>query len=178
LSRSAIRVPTKETEETTIRTHIHFALATLVAVVAAGGGAAAEESGKMTLVPSEAAAPWQAAPPSLPKGTQLAVLAGDPGKPGPFVLFVKFPPNTLVAPHRHATTENLTVLSGDFYHGMGEKVDKARGDGMKPGGFVYLPGGMPHYVWTTTTEAVVQVTGTGPFGLDYVHPEDDPSKTH
>jgi uncharacterized RmlC-like cupin family protein len=89
---------------------------------------------------------------------------------------VKFPPNTLVAPHRHATAENLTVLTGDFYHGMGETVDKAHGDRMAPGGFVYLPAGMPHYVWTAATESVVQVTGTGPFGLIYVNPEDDPSK--
>ena len=49
---------------------------------------------------------------------------------------------------------------------------------MNPGGFVYLPGGTPHYVWTTGTDSVVQVTGTGPFGLIYVNPEDDPSKQH
>ncbi len=27
---------------------------------------------------------WGDAPPSLPKGAKLAVLQGDPGKPGPF----------------------------------------------------------------------------------------------
>lgn len=130
----------------------------------------------MVLVPDDAAVKWQPAPANLPKGSQLAVLAGDPAKPGPFALRVKFPPNTLVAPHRHATDENLTVISGELYHGMGETVDKAHGHKLEQGGFVYLPGGTPHSVWTAGSESVVQVTGTGPFGLNYVNAEDDPSK--
>lgn len=153
----------------------------IVAVAAtamAATGAMAEEAGHMMMLPSGTAVQWQPGPPSLPRGSEIAVLAGDPGKPGPFVLRVRIPANTLIAPHRHATAENLTVLSGDFYHGMGEKVDKASGERMEPGGFVYLPGGMPHYVWTAGAVSVVQVTGTGPFGLIYVNPEDDPSKAH
>ena len=39
-----------------------------------------------------------------------------------------------------------------------------------------LPANMPHSVWTADTEFIVQVTGTGPFGLNYVNPADDPSK--
>ena len=150
--------------------------AALIVGTAAPPAVLAADTGSMTLLPSEAAVKWQPGPPSLPRGSQISVLTGDPGKPGPFVLRVKFPPNTLVAPHRHATAENLTVLTGDFYHAMGETVNKAQGERMAPGGFVYLPGGMPHYVWTASTESVVQVTGTGPFGLIYVNPEDDPSK--
>jgi hypothetical protein len=34
---------------------------------------------------------WAAAPPVLPKGAQIAVLYGDPGKAGPFVFRLKFP---------------------------------------------------------------------------------------
>ena len=155
-----------------------YAFAALVVVVAVSQRAAADEAGRMVLVPNGAAVKWQAAPANLPKGSQLAVLAGDPGKSGPFALRVKIPANTMIAPHRHATDENLTVISGDLYHGMGETVDKAHGHALNPGGFVYLPGGSPHYVWTTAGESVVQVTGTGPFGLIYVNPEDDPSKQH
>ena len=32
---------------------------------------------------------WAAAPPALPKGAQIAVLSGDPGKEGPFVIRLK-----------------------------------------------------------------------------------------
>ena len=130
----------------------------------------------MSLVPSNAAIKWEPGPASLPKGVQIAPLAGDSGKPGPFVLRVKFPANTLVAPHSHATAENLTVLSGNFFHAVGDKVDKSRGEELTAGGFVYLPGGTNHYVWTTS-ESIVQVTGTGPFGLIYANPADDPGKS-
>lgn len=152
------------------------AACTLVGLLTAGQGTWAQDSGHMLLIPGETAVRWQSAPAELPKGTQIAVLNGDPGQPGPFVLRVKFPVNTVVAPHRHATAENLTVLSGDLYHGMGERLDKENGERLVPGGFVYLPAMMPHSVWTRASETIVQVTGTGPFGLLYVNPADDPSK--
>lgn len=155
-----------------------FIYSSIAVFAVAQGVAAAEQHGSMLMLPNGDSVKWQPGPADLPKGSQIAVLAGDPGQPGPFVLRVKFPPNTLVAPHRHATAENLTVLTGQFYHAMGEKVDKSSGEQMKPGGFVYLPGQMPHYVWTTDTESVVQVTGTGPFGLIYVNPSDNPGKTN
>lgn len=135
----------------------------------------AQDHAGMVLIPSDADVHWIANPPGLPKGTELAVLAGDPAKPGPFVLRVKFQANSVVPPHRHATAENLTVLSGSLYHGMGETLDKAHGDQLQPGGFVLLPPMMPHSVWTGHIESVVQVTGTGPFGLIYVRPGDDPN---
>ena len=95
-----------------MRKHLRPIIATLAATLAGWQGAAAQDVGPMIMVPGGAAVAWQAGPPNLPKGSQIAVLAGDPGKSGPFVLRVKFPPNTVVAPHRHVTAENLTVLSG------------------------------------------------------------------
>jgi hypothetical protein len=153
-------------------------MAAIVTLVVPTTGALAQGAEQMSVVRNGAAIHWQPGPPSLPKGSQLAVLSGDPDKPGPFVLRVKFPPNSVVGPHTYATAENLTVLTGTFYQSMGEKLDRAHGERMGPGGFVYLPGNMPHSVWTTATESVVQVTGTGPFGLNYVNPADDPGKAH
>ena len=142
-------------------------------LVTAGNGFTEE----MALVPGSASIKWAPGPASLPKGVQLAVLAGDPGQPGPFALRAKIPPNTVIAPHWHATAENLTVLSGPLFHEMGDKLDKSRGEQMQAGGYVYLPANMNHSVWTTTSEAIVQVTGTGPFGVNYANPADDPSKS-
>jgi quercetin dioxygenase-like cupin family protein len=153
---------------------VKIIVASAALVLGVNQASAAEE--KMILLPSADAIKWGDPPPSLPKRTKFTVLAGDPGKPGPFVLRVYFPANSVVAPHTHATAENLTVISGELYHEMGEKLDKAGGDQLKAGAFVYLPALMPHSVWTKGEEAVVQVTGTGPFGLDYVNPADDPSK--
>ena len=58
-------------------------------------------------------------PPSLPKGAQIAVLEGDPGKEGPFVFRVKVPDGYRIPPHTHPKTERITVISGTFNIGMG-----------------------------------------------------------
>ncbi|WP_374305976.1 cupin domain-containing protein [Methylocella sp.] len=133
---------------------------------------------EMVRLPDGAAAKYAPAPASLPKGTLLATIQGDPSKPGPFALRIKFPPHTVVAPHTHSADETLTIFSGVLRHEMGEKLDMAAGEKVGAGGFVYLPANMPHSVWTEDEPVELQVTGTGPFGLNYVNPADDPSKTH
>ncbi len=65
---------------------------------------------------------WAAAPPSLPKGAQIAVLSGDPGKEGPFVLRFKLPAGYKVPPHMHGADENVTVISGTANFGTGIEV--------------------------------------------------------
>jgi quercetin dioxygenase-like cupin family protein len=162
--------------ERTVKVYVAVALVLPAALGALVTGVRAQDATSMTLIASGAEIKWQPAPASLPKGTQMIVLNGDPAKPGPFVLRIRFPPNTIVAPHTHATAENLTVLSGTLYHGMGEHLDKGQGKKLLSGGFVYLPAQMPHSVWTGNVQSVVQVTGTGPFGLKYVNPADDPSR--
>ena len=144
--------------------------------VGSGSGVYADEAGGMVLVARPGDIRWATAPASLPKGTKLSVVMGDPDKPGPFVLRVMIPADTVIAPHTHATPETLTILSGAIMHDMGETVDKSRGQEVDAGGFVYLPAGMPHALWTGEP-AMLQVNGTGPFGLTYVNPADDPSKS-
>jgi hypothetical protein len=42
---------------------------------------------------------WGDPPPSLPPGSKMAVLAGDPSKPGPFVIRAQVPAGYKVPPH-------------------------------------------------------------------------------
>src|ERR1051325_11456761 len=90
---------------------------------------------------------WQDGPPSLPKGAMVAVLEGDPTKEGSFVMRAKMPDGYRVPPHTHGKTERVTVMSGTFYIGMGEKFDEKAGKEMKPGSFGYWPAGMKHFAW-------------------------------
>lgn len=138
--------------------------------------AAEHDSGGMVEVPDGAAVIYQPGPPNLPKGTQISMVSGDPAKPGPFVLRIKFPADTVIAPHTHSQAETLTILSGSIYHEHGEKIDKAAGKVLKVGGFVYLPQDMPHSLWTANEPVELQVNGSGPFGLNYINPADDPSQ--
>ena len=118
---------------------------------------------------------WGPAPPVFEKEASMAVVSGDPGKPGPFVVRLKAPAGFKVAPHWHPTDENVTVLSGTFALGMGEKFDAAALKELGPGGYGLMPANMRHFAMAKTA-VVVQVHGTGPFALTYVNPADDPSK--
>jgi anti-sigma factor ChrR (cupin superfamily) len=118
---------------------------------------------------------WGAAPPVLPKGAQIAVLSGDPSKDGLYVLRLKMPANYKIPAHNHPTSEYVTVISGKFHIGMGDKLDGKKGVELRVGGFGEAPAHMNHYAWASE-ETVVQVHGQGPFAITYVNPTDDPSK--
>ena len=118
---------------------------------------------------------WGAAPPVLPKGAQIAVISGDPAKDGAYVLRLKMPKGYQVPAHNHPTTESVTVISGNFHIGMGDKLDTKKGIELMAGGFAEAPAKMNHYAWTAAP-TVVQVHGQGPFAITYVNPADDPSK--
>ena len=112
----------------------------------------------------------------LPKGAQGAILIGDPMKAGELVVVrTKFPPNYVAPPHTHPFVETITVISGSVGLGMGDKVDKT-GEMAKVGTVFANPAKHAHYVWTGNDEAIIQVQYTGPGGLEYVNPADDPRK--
>ena len=115
---------------------------------------------------------WGDAPPALEKGAQLAVLSGDPGKPGPFTIRIKVPAGFKVARHWHPTDERVTVIEGDFSLLMGEGAGE-HSHTFAPGGYAVLPAHMQH-VASTQAGAIVQVDSTGPFEINYVDPKDDP----
>jgi len=118
---------------------------------------------------------WGPGPASLPSGAQMAVLSGDPGGTGMFVIRARLPAGYKIAPHHHPTTEYVTVLSGDLHLAMGDKFDTSRGAGLAPCGFAAAEAMMNHYAWTTSG-AEIQVQAQGPFQVIYVNPADDPSR--
>ena len=136
----------------------------------------------ITVAASLAASPAQAkslkwmdaAGPGLPKGAEMAVLSGDPGKAGEFKVQIKMPAGYAVPPHHHPADEVVRVRSGTLNYGMGEKVDKAAAGTLSdPKTHVTMQAGMNHWVFTNDG-ALVEVTGTGPFQIVYVDPKDDP----
>ena len=116
---------------------------------------------------------WKEGPASLPKGAKLAVLEGDPGKEGPFVMRVMLPDGYRLPPHTHPKPERVTVISGVFNLGMGSKFDVKNTRAMPAGTLGVWAPGMKHFVWTKG-ETVVQFHGTGPWVIEYVDPNDDP----
>lgn len=120
-----------------------------------------------------AAAKWGPAPPMLPPGAQIAVLAGDPTKAVPFTVRLKFPANYEVPAHSHPGDENVVVVSGDLFMGMGNKLDKKAASRLSAGGFALMPAHSNHFAFTRAATTIL-LYGQGPVDFKYVNPSDDP----
>lgn len=118
---------------------------------------------------------WQPFP-SFPPLARLAVVVGDPTKPGMYTIRVKLPAGVKLMPHRHPEDRVYTVISGVFYIGRGEQFDAEKLHAYPPGAVVVLPGDTPHphFHWAKSGEYVTQVSALGPLGLEYLDPADDP----
>ena len=117
---------------------------------------------------------WSA-PAAYAAGAQIAVIKGDPTKEGMYVVRLKVPAGFKIPAHNHPNDENVTVLSGSFNIGTGDKLDEKKGMLIKAGGYSFVAKGMSHYAWFTE-ETVLQLHGMGPQGITYVNPADDPRK--
>ena len=149
------------------------AMVSVALAIAAFPAAAADAPGSMYMNAGELK--WGEAPPNLPKGAKIAVLSGDPGKPGAFVGRLMVPANYKIAPHYHSTDEDLTVISGTLYFAEGDKMETKGAHAIKAGGFHHLPARTHHYAFSKGP-TVVQINANGPFDIVYINPDDDPSK--
>ena len=132
----------------------------------------AGEAAKHTMfAPSDL--PWGDAPPGVPAGAKMAVLYGDPSKAAPFAIRVKGADGYTLPPHWHPTDEQVTVISGAFYMGTGDKFEKPKAKAMTAGAFGSMPAKMHHFGWFKGyTE--IEIHSMGPFEITYVNPADDP----
>src|SRR5437762_786659 len=103
-----------------------------VAAIALAGVVVAQERSKSIQAPSDGQQihtpdqiKWKDGPASLPRGAKMAVLEGDPTKEGPFTMRVLLPDGYSIPPHIHPAVEHITVISGTFNFGMGDKFDKS-----------------------------------------------------
>jgi quercetin dioxygenase-like cupin family protein len=126
-----------------------------------------------TVLPQADGAKYEAAP--FPAGAQQAVIVGNPTKAEGYVIRTKIAKGTKIPPHTHPNDENVTVVSGTFHIGAGEKFDEAKGQAVKAGGFFNIPKGVPHFGWVSE-DTLIQLHGVGPAGRAFVNPADDPTK--
>jgi quercetin dioxygenase-like cupin family protein len=102
----------------------------------------------------------------LSGGVQIAVLYGDPAKPGLYVVRLKLPGGAKVGPHTHPEeVRTLTVLSGTLYFGFGEEWDENKLTPYPAGTFFSELPNVPHFVSAKDGEVIFQATGIGPSAL-------------
>lgn len=123
-------------------------------------------------------AKWSPAPPLLPKGAEIAVLEGDPTKPGPYAIRLKFPEHYAIPAHSHPTNEHVVVTSGALVFGMGDVLDSHSGTNttLRVGGFVDAPANVNHFAFTRDEATTIVLYGEGPVEFNYVNPNDDPRR--
>ena len=118
---------------------------------------------------------WGDAPPVLSPGAKFAVVDGNPMKAGSYyTIRLQLPDGYKIMPHWHPVAEHLTVMSGSFNIGMGDKMDESAAKTLPAGSYGVMPAKMHHYA-VTKGDTTVQISGMGPFALTYVNPADDPS---
>ena len=117
---------------------------------------------------------WADAP-SIGPGAKTAVIDGDPKSAGPFVMRLKVPPKTNIKVHTHPADENVTVLSGTLYFSPTDKFDTKMAKAFGPGSYFSIGKGKPMFAYTSDKEAVLQLHGTGPWGIAYPGEKDKPA---
>jgi hypothetical protein len=113
--------------------------------------------------------------PSLPAGAKLAVIEGPLNEAVPFTMRLKFPASYQIPAHWHPAIEHVTVISGTFNMGAGDKLDRSMTKALAAGSVAIMQPKTNHFAWTDQ-ETIVQVHGVGPWAITYVNPADDPRK--
>jgi quercetin dioxygenase-like cupin family protein len=147
------------------------AVAALGLVLLIGGGSALQMGDHKLVAPQDMK--WGPGPASVPAGAQAVVLYGDPSKDGTFAFRLKVPKDYHIPPHTHPKPEIVTVISGTVRLGMGETADRGKAQVLPAGSFFALPPGSAHFFFAEE-DTVIQLNSTGPWGITYVNPKDDP----
>ena len=93
------------------------------------------------------------------------VIAGDPAKPGIYVIRIRFAPGNMSRPHFHDQDRYVTVMKGTWWIALGPEADTFDPSKTKPvktGTIVKHPAGAHHYDGAKDEEVIVQIIGMGP----------------
>ena len=107
---------------------------------------------------------WKDGPPTLPKGTKVAVIEGDPKTAGMFTMRLRVPAGGKVPPHWHPRPERVTILRGHVQVGFGDVWDDKALVSFHAGDFYVNPANSHHFV-KFAEPSEIQITGEGPWEL-------------
>ena len=85
--------------------------------------------------------------PSLPPGAKITVIEGPMNEAVPFAVRIRFPANYQLPAHWHPAVERVTVLSGTFHMGVGEKLDMKNTTPLTSGSIAIMQAKTNHFAW-------------------------------
>jgi quercetin dioxygenase-like cupin family protein len=159
-ARSATGLPGSESlPGRSLPLRIGAALAGAALWAGAAALAAPDELGFVRVAPEQIQ--WTS--PNGPDAPQVALIEGDPTKPGIYVQRNRFPPGVFSLPHAHDQDRHVLVIQGSWYTGTGERFDPASAVRLGPGSYMKHPAGAAHWDGSGgAEEVIVQITGVGP----------------
>jgi quercetin dioxygenase-like cupin family protein len=110
---------------------------------------------------------------SMGEGAKIAFIEGDLSAEEPFTFRLRLKDGYEILPHVHPAYERLTVLEGTLHFAHGKTFDREATKRLPVGALAIMPPGAPMFGYAEG-ETVIQLHGTGPWGITYVNPEDDP----
>lgn len=110
---------------------------------------------------------------SMAAPAQIAMIEGNLGEEVPFTIRLMLPAGYEVLPHVHPEYERVTVISGTFHFAHGEQFDRDATTALPAGSVAIMAPGEPMFGYTSE-DTVIQLHGTGPWGIEYIRAEDDP----
>ncbi|PAU78170.1 cupin domain-containing protein [Halomonas salipaludis] len=110
---------------------------------------------------------------SMGEGAEIAIIEGDLSAEVPFTFRLRLEDGYEIKPHVHPAYERVTVLEGTLHFAHGERFEREATHALPVGGYAIMsPGdGMFGYA---EGETIIQLHGTGPWGIEYIDPADDP----
>jgi quercetin dioxygenase-like cupin family protein len=138
-----------------MRARLIVGLAALLAVSVSGQRA--DEKGFIRVAPEDLQ--WR---PGTGTSPDQAIVAGDPSKPGLYVVRVRFKPGVMTRPHFHREDRLAVVLTGTWWTGTGSVFDPGATLPLKAGSFMKHPAGAAHFDGAKDEEVIVQIVGEGP----------------
>ncbi len=144
-----------------------------LAVLLAASGVVPGASGCTGQSSAGAASLQWSVPPALPPGALIAVVSGDPTRPGPFTLLVSMPNGYRIPPHSHPTYEHIEIKEGTLLVGTGDKLDPNMTQALAVGDSATAPAGMHHFS-VAKGRTLLSATFMGPYTITYLRAEDAP----
>jgi hypothetical protein len=97
-----------------------------------------------------------------PSGIARATLRGDPTTTGQYIVLARWHAHHMSRPHYHPNDRFITVISGTWWVGTGNKYDPDSTVPMPPGSFITHFGKQVHYDGAKDGDCVLEIVGDGP----------------
>ncbi len=129
-----------------------------------------DQDGHFMLTPDELE--WEPIA-SMGEGAKIAFIEGDLSEQEPFTFRLKLDPGYVIRPHIHPEYERVTVLTGTLHFAHGTEFNRNETRKLAPGSLAIMPPGDPMFGYVEE-KTIIQLHGNGPWGIEYLNPEDDP----